>query len=149
MKSWFCAKKNLEEKNILFQQSSICQYLLTIHYKCSCFPIYVLGSLTYHFLGYHFSLCSTHLLILKSHRNNLIGFCLLISRTMHWSPELNHLFQKNFFYWIGPPIQPKVVMSVYLWQFKTPTSWCPGDFWSKLVSLILACDDTIFLFRFQ
>ena len=44
----------------------------------------------------------------------------------------------------------RVAMSVCvcLWQFKTPSSGGRTDFWSKGLSLILACDDTFFFFFF-
>ena len=41
---------------------------------------------------------------------------------------------------------PSVCLSVCVWQFKTPISRCPKDFWSKGVLLILACNDTILFF---
>ena len=44
---------------------------------------------------------------------------------------------------------PSVCLSVCLsewclWQFKTPTSLCPGDFQSKGISIILAYNDQFF-----
>ena len=41
-----------------------------------------------------------------------------------------------------------VCLSVGLWQFKTPTFGCPGDFCLNGISLILACNDTILVFSF-
>ena len=60
------------------------------------------------------------------------------------------------FHWICPMDQfsHRVTMSVCLyvclWQFKIPASRGCGDLWSKGLSLILACNDTILvLFRFN
>ena len=39
-----------------------------------------------------------------------------------------------------------VCLFVCLWQFKTPTYGGCGDFWSKGLSLILGCNDTILVF---
>ena len=43
---------------------------------------------------------------------------------------------------------PCACLCVCLCHPETPTSWCWGDLWLKNVSLILACDDTIFLNKF-
>ena len=43
---------------------------------------------------------------------------------------------------------PSVCLYVCLWQFKTPTSRCPGDFWSKGISLICLWWHNFFFFFF-
>ena len=66
--------------------------------------------------------------------NMIVFFSLLL--LLHWIGPLGHL-------------SPRFVMSVCLWQFKTPTSRCPGDFWSKGILLILACNDIILVLVFS
>ena len=62
----------------------------------------------------------------------------------------------NYFHSIGPlgRFSHRVAKSVCLserclWQVKTTTSRCPGDFWLKGILLILAWNDTIFSLFFS
>ena len=48
----------------------------------------------------------------------------------------------------GIPVIKTLARVTSLWQFKKTTYGGSGDFWSKGVSLILACNDTFFLIFF-
>ena len=48
--------------------------------------------------------------------------------------------------WFKESRCPSFCLWFCLWQFKTPSSGGHGDFWWNGVSLIMACDETIFSF---
>ena len=54
----------------------------------------------------------------------------------------------RFWYRVSMSICLFVCLSVWLWQFKTPTSRCPGGFWLKGISLILAWKKYNYFFLF-
>ena len=64
------------------------------------------------------------------------------------------IFSSSFSHWIGPEADseslcPSVCFSFRLWQFKTPTSGCPGDFWLNGILLILSCNDIKYDYKIE